>query len=289
MVAKAGPESGAFRAEMNGWRMDYQKAGSGPPLLLIHGLLGGAFCWRYNIADLAASRTVFAPDLPGMGLSEDSAAADYGMRSQADRLAEFIPQNDLRDLDVVASSWDGAVALLLAERLPQIRSLVLAAPVNPWSEFGRSRIRFLSRGLGALAVRCGLPFSRRFHSIGLERMYGDPARIRPGTLEGYSDLLLRRGRAGSLINILRNWEADLEVLRDAIPRVKAPTLLVWGSLDGAVDPRSAQALSWRLATCGVEVLPGVGHLPFEECPEVFNHLVRDFIEQPGATCAKLNP
>lgn len=288
MVANAGPES-AFWAQMDGRRMRYQRAGSGPPLLLIHGLLGGSFCWRFNLTQLGAKRTVFAPDLPGMGLSDESAATDCGMRAQADRLADFIAQNNLRDLDIVASSWGGAVALLLAANLPQIRSLVLAAPVNPWSEYGRGRIRFFSSAFGALLVRCGLPISRRFHPIGLQRMYGDPARIRPGTLEGYSNLLLRRGRAASLINIMRSWEADLEVLREAIPRVQAPTLLVWGSLDSAVNPHSALPLGRSLANCGIEVLPGVGHLPFEESPEVFNRLVLDFIEQPQATCAKLNP
>lgn len=289
MVANAGPESGAFGAEMDGWRMHCERAGSGPPLLLIHGLLGGSFCWRFNIAELAVKRTVFAPDLPGMGLSQDSAAADYGMQTQAGRLADFIIKNDLRDLDIVASSWGGALALLLAARIRTIRSLVLAAPVNPWSEYGRGRVRFLGSTFGGLLLRCALPFSRRFHSLGLQRMYGDPARIRPGTLEGYSNLLLCRGRAGSLISIMHNWEADLDALREAIPRVQTPTLLVWGSLDGAVDPHSAQPLRRSLACCRVEVLPGVGHLPFEESPEVFNRLVLDFIEQPHGTCAKLNP
>lgn len=289
MVANAGPGSGGFRAEIDSRRMYCQRAGSGPPLLLIHGLLGGSFCWRFNIAELTAKRTVFAPDLPGMGISQDSALTDYGMRAQADRLADFIARNHLEDLDIVASSWGGALALLLAARIRHIRSLVLAAPVNPWSEYGQGRIRFLGSTFGALLLRCGLPFSRRFHALGLQRMYGDPGRIRPGTLEGYSNLLLRRGRAGSLVNIMRNWEADLEVLREAIPCVQTPTLLVWGSLDGAVDPRSAQPLGRSLACCRVEVLPGVGHLPFEESPEVFNRLVLDFIEQPQATCAKLSP
>ncbi|HET9184052.1 MAG TPA: alpha/beta hydrolase [Candidatus Angelobacter sp.] len=289
MVANPGPESGAFWAEIDGQRMHYQRAGSGPPLLLIHGLLGGSFCWRFNINKLAAKRTVFAPDLPGMGLSDASGSTDCSMRRQADRLANFIARNDLRDLDIVASSWGGAVALLLAARLRQIRSLVLAAPVNPWSEYGRGRIRFFSGVIGALVVRCGLPFSRRVHSLGVQRMYGDPVRMSPGTLEGYSNLLFRPGRAGNLINIMRNWEADLEFLREAIPRVNAPTLLVWGSLDGAVDPGSAQILGRSLASCRVEVLPGVGHLPFEESPEVFNRLVLDFIEHPETTCDKLSP
>jgi len=58
-------------------------------------------------------------------------------------------------------------------------------------------------------------------------------------------------------------------------------LLVWGSQDGAVDPRSADSLMMALKNCRVKTLSGVGHLPFEEAPEVFNRLVLDFIDQPG--------
>jgi len=271
----------SFWAEIDGQRMHYQKAGSGPPLLLIHGLLGGSFCWRFNIAGLGARRTIYAVDLPGQGLSDAPSRTDCGMRAQARRIAQFMDANQLGEVDVAASSWGGAIALLLAAGDARVRSMVLAAPVNPWSEFGRDRVRFFSSWLGALAIRFGLPFSGRLQREGVEHMYGDPARIRPGTLEGYSALLRRRGRAVNLINIMRCWELDLNAVSDAIRRVHAPTLLIWGSRDGAVDPRSAEPLRRSLPSCRLEVLPGVGHLPFEECPEVFNRLVLDFIERPA--------
>ena len=72
----------------------------------------------------------------------------------------------------------------------------------------------------------------------------------------------------------------MAALEKAIPRVKAPTLLIWGTRDGAVDLRSAEPLKQSLRHCRLEIIPGTGHLPFEECPEVFNRLVLDFIERP---------
>ena len=281
MVAQAVLEPAkSFWAEFEGQRMHYLKCGTGAPLILVHGLLGGSFCWRLNVAELAKRHTVYALDLPGQGLSDVKPGTDCGMQKQADRIRCFIQKEGLDSVDVVASSMGGAIALLLAAGCTAVRSLVLAAPVNPWSGFGRERVRFCSSTMGKLLIRCGLRFSGRFHHLVLERMYGDTNRIPAGTVEGYSALIRRRGRARSLINILCQWEQDLKALQEAIPRVQAPTLLVWGTRDGAVDVRSAEPLKSRLRCCRVQMLPGAGHLPFEESPEVFNRLVLDFIERP---------
>jgi pimeloyl-ACP methyl ester carboxylesterase len=281
MVAQPAMEtSKSFWAEIDGQRMHYLKAGSGSPVMLVHGLLGGSFCWRLNTIRLAEQHTLFALDLPGQGLSDAKRGTNCGMQMQAQRLAQFIQDKGFRSVDLVASSWGGAIALLLAAGCSAVRSLALAAPVNPWSTFGMERVRFCASTMGSLLVHCGLPFSGRFHRVALEQMYGDTSRIPPGTLEGYSALIRRRGRARSLINIFRNWEHDMAALEEAIPRVKAPTLLIWGARDGAVDLRSAEPLKESLRHCRLEVIPGAGHLPFEECPEVFNRLVLDFIERP---------
>ncbi len=284
MVAHGAPGTNAkFWVGADGQPMYFVRAGSGSSVLLLHGLLGSSFCWRLNLPVLTRQRTAYSVDFPGLGLSDAPARTNCGMVAQAKRLVQFLEQHDLERVDIVASSWGGAIALLVAAANPRVRSLVLAAPVNPWSQFGRERIRFCAGFWGRWLVRCGLPFSRRFHRLELERMYGDPARIPPGSLEGYSELLLRRGRAGSLINILQNWERDLEAVSEAIPRVRVPTLLIWGTQDGAVDVRSAEPLKNAIGPrrCRVEILPGVGHLPFEEAPEVFNRLVLDFLEQPA--------
>src|SRR5262249_2025135 len=130
---------------------------------------------------------------------------DCGMEAQASRLLSWLERLDLRSVDLVASSWGGGVALLLAAMTPKVRSLVVAAPLNPWSDFGRKRIRFFCGRTGGALLRLGLPFSRPLHHLELKRLYGDPSRIPPGTLESYSRILLRPQRAQNLLNVVRCW------------------------------------------------------------------------------------
>src|SRR5260221_13843076 len=145
-------------SEINGQKLHYQHGGTGPPVILIHGLLGGSFCWRFNIPVLSERHSVFAVELPGFGLSATPRKADCAMEAQAQRLLGLIEQLQFESVDVVASSWGGAVALFLAARSRKVRSLVLAAPVNPWSDFGMERIRFLSGRLGGWLLRMAIPF-----------------------------------------------------------------------------------------------------------------------------------
>jgi pimeloyl-ACP methyl ester carboxylesterase len=269
-------------AAVRGQTLQYLKAGSGPPIVFIHGLLGGSFCWRFNVPALAQRFTSLAVDLPGFGETVTAPDLDCGMEAQAFRLLSWLEQMDFRRVDMIASSWGAGVALLVAAATPRIRSLVLAAPVNPWSDFGMNRVRFFSGRTGAAILRLGMPFSRPMHRIALERMYGDPARIPAGTLEGYSRIMLRKGRAQNLVNTLRRWEKDLRALHGALEKVQVPSLLIWGSKDTAVDIRSAGALMQKMRGCERAVIAGAGHLPFEETPEEFNRLVLSFLERISA-------
>lgn len=267
-------------AEVNGQRFHYLRAGKGPALLLIHGLLGGSFCWRFNTPVLAQHHTVLAVDMAGMGISDASRNCDCSMEAQASRLERFLRQENIDRADVVGSSWGGGVAILLAAGSKTVRSLVLSAPVNPWSTQGRERIQFFSRGVGSFLLRYGLRFGGRYHRPALEAMYGDVSRISPGTLEGYGELIRRKGRGHNLMNILRHWDHDVNAVAAALPRVTAPSLLLWGTRDGAVSPNSADRLQRALRNARTVMLQGLGHLPFEEDPEVFNRLVLDFLRQP---------
>ena len=264
---------------VSGEGMHFLHAGTGPPLLLIHGLFGGSFCWRFNIESLAFRNSVFAIDLPGLGLSDVPRGANCSMHEQARRLVQFLERNDLRKVNVVGSSWGGAVTTILASMTERVSALVLAAPVNPWSRQGEERIRFFRGLTGGLILRCGLRFSGRFHAPAVSAMYGDVSKIQPGTTEGYSKLVYRPGRARALHNILRNWETDVRSLTGVIAKVKQPVILVWGDQDRAVEPASALQLQEALPQAELAVIPGAGHLPSEEVPEVFNRLVLDFFQR----------
>ncbi|HEX4605688.1 MAG TPA: alpha/beta fold hydrolase [Candidatus Angelobacter sp.] len=275
------------RIEIDGQRFEYLQSGAGPPLLLIHGLLGGSFCWRFNIPAFSQQYTTMALDLSGFG--ENGSLRNHslcnhgddrescGMQAQAARLAALLRKLELESVDIVGSSWGGAVAIFLAAQSRRVRSLVLAAPVNPWSGFGAGRIRFFNRPIGRTLLRMLMPVSHPLHKTALRRMYGDPARISAGTLEGYSALLMRRGRARGILNTLRPWENDLAALHAAVSRVQARSLLIWGTRDGAVDLKSSETLMRMLPECELAMIQGAGHLPFEETPDEFNRLTLEFL------------
>ena len=266
--------------EIHGERLRFLHAGNGPPVLLLDGLLGGPFCWRFTMPALAPRYAVYAVDMPGSGLSE-ATGIDCSMGSQAGRLVEFIRQMGWCELSVMGSSFGGAVSMLLAGRELEtggrIRSLILSSPVNPWSDFGQGRIRFLSSTLGGYFLRAVLPLSGPVHKIALRRMYGDPSRVPSDALAGYRATILRRGRAQNILTVLRKWHEDLATLEKVIPLLNMPSLLIWGTRDKAVDPRSAQALKERLRQAELKLIPGAGHLPFEESPAEFNQIVLEFL------------
>src|SRR6266849_5318748 len=155
--------------EIGGLKLHFQQGGSGSPLLLVHGLLGGSFCWRFNLAALSQRYTVFAVDLPGSGLSDAPPDTDCGMPAQVNRLSRFIGELQLHKISLLGCSYGGAMALRLAAQENQtssdsIRALVLVAPANPWSEFGQKRIHFLSTAWGGIMLRLAFPFSGPVHA-----------------------------------------------------------------------------------------------------------------------------
>src|SRR5215472_1864136 len=90
--------------EIDGRRMRFLQAGSGPPLLLIHGLLGGSFCWRLNLPAFAERFTTYAIDLPGCGESENPHNGACSMQAHADYLASFLSEMGLQQIDILGSS-----------------------------------------------------------------------------------------------------------------------------------------------------------------------------------------
>ena len=268
--------------EIGGLQLHYSQAGQGRPLLLLHGLLGGSFCWRFNIEVLAEKYAVYALDLPGAGLSDAPTETDCSMSTQAGRAFQFIQKLNLEDLTVFGTSWGGAVALLLAAmdvetESRRIRSLVLCSPVNPWSRFGKKRIKFFKSYIGSSLLKMVWPVSRPVHRIALDRVYGDPNRIAAGTLEGYASMIWRPGRVHNTLNMMKNWQADVDLLQRRIGKISIPALLIWGDKDGAVDIRSAEKLRQTIPACQLTIFPGVGHLPFEEVPDQFNECVFEFL------------
>ena len=268
-------------SELDGYRMRYLRGGSGPPLLLLHGLLGYSFSWRFTLPVLAERATVYAVDMPGAGFSDRPPNANGSFRAHAERLLRFLDSVGVESCDLLGTSHGGAVAMRAAALAPErVRSLILVAPVNPWSAHGRRLAPFLSSSpVSWLLLRCE-PGLGIIHDTLLRRLYGDPRRIPPGTLAGYSAAFKIPGTLNYGLGIVRSWNHDLADLESALPRItNIPTLLLWGTKDTAVSPDSAQRLCHAFKDCEVETFDGVGHLPYEEVPERFNSSVIAFLSK----------
>jgi len=264
--------------------MRYLRAGSGPPLLLLHGLLGYSFSWRFTIPALAETATVYAVDMPGVGFSDRPPNANGSLRAHSARLLRFLDGVGVVSFDLLGTSHGGEVAMMAAALAPErVRNLILVAPVNPWSAHGRRLAPFLSSvSVSWLLLRCE-PLMGILHDRLLRRLYGDSRRIRPGTLAGYSVPFKIPGTLSYGLSVVRSWNRDLADLELLLPRiVDIPSLLLWGSRDTAVSPASAEILSQQFKHCRVEIFDGVGHLPYEEVPELFNASVIEFLNRPMA-------
>lgn len=264
-------------ATISGHRMRYLTGGSGRPLLLIHGLLGYSFSWRFNLAEFAKHSTVFAIDLLGVGFS-DRPVLDCSLRATAKRLRTFLDQLGVKEFDLLGTSHGGAVALRLAALdAARVRRLVLAAPANPWSKSRMWAVRLFNTA-PARALAPWLFGKTLVHHLQIRRMYGDPGRITPGTLAGYSEPLHTPGTIPHALRIVSCWRQDMDELRGLMPAISAiPTLLLWGDRDIPVSIASANAVKQHFNRAELVVFPGVGHLPYEEVPEAFNRAVTEFL------------
>jgi pimeloyl-ACP methyl ester carboxylesterase len=260
-------------------RMRYLKAGSGPSLLLVHGLLGYSFSWRFATPVLAQHATVYAVDLLGAGFSDRPAGLDCSLRANAERLLCFMDATGLNSCDLLGTSHGGAVAMMTAALAPdRIQRLILVAPVNPWSAHGKRLTVFLNRPLIApwlLYLAPRLPSLQAFFH---RRMFADPRHMPADSLEGYRKPMNIPGSWECALSVTRSWNRDLEELESVLLRIAhIPTLLIWGNSDGAVYPSSAVALKRRFNNCRLVTFDGVGHLPYEEVPEEFNRTVIEFL------------
>ena len=271
--------------EVGGARVHYVHVGAGRPMLLIHGLVGSITNWHGNLNALAQERSVYMIDLLNAGKSQRIKGLPAGLEATADRVVAAMDALGIEKADVAGHSHGGAVAMMLAARHPdRVRSLVLFAPVNPFCPQAGRMVRMYSGIPGRWLARCAPFVPRRIQWIAVGRMYGDPARIGEDCVREYMDGLRVRGTIDHILAIVRVWFDDLAKLRAVLPRIATiPTLLVWGDRDRAVSAVSGERLKQEFQAAELVVVPGSGHVVFEEMPEESNRIMLDWLRVGSAT------
>jgi pimeloyl-ACP methyl ester carboxylesterase len=269
---------------VDGHRFRYLTAGSGPPLLLVHGLMGFSFSWSENLTAFAQHFTVVAPDLLNLGYS-DRCDVDPSLEANGRRLLRFIDAVGLSQTALIGSSHGGAIALMAACLSPErVSSMILVSPASPVSESGRWQIRLFASLIGPPLAETLKYLPAWIRRLLLWRIYSDPKRALPGTLEEYFKAFCADGTFPYLLKIARRWETDFADLAARMSTMKRiPSLLLWGADDFIVPLKHAKALQQLLPGSRVAVIPQAGHLPYEEQPELFNRIALDFLTESSRT------
>lgn len=255
--------------EVEGLRIAYERAGNGPALVLLHGGPLDSREFRRQIADLSDEFEVVAWDAPGCGRSTDPPET-FRLPDYADCLAAFIEALGLERPHVLGLSWGGGLALALYRQHPAVpRSLVLASAYAGWA--GSLPPEVVHQRLEQALREADMPPE---HLVGtwVPTFFSESA---PQQLvDEVTAIVSEFHPAGIRIGLRAFAEADL---RDVLPRIRVPTLLLYGDKDVRSPLHVAEALHAEIPGSRLVVMPGVGHVSDMEAPERFNAEVRTFL------------
>lgn len=268
---------GLFETQLPWGALRYRTWGAAhADVVLLHGLLGTSSQWTALASRLAPDYRCWALELPGIGASARPRDLSlHGLTAWLEAACRALPLGERFTL--IGSSWGGAVALDFAARSTlgaRVGQLVLAAPAHPLWNPNRAQ-RFMLRPIQArvgawLGARC----TPQIHRALLERIYGDPARLPRESIAEYGATLRQPQLGAAIAGLARQFRAQRRALAAALPRMQTPALLVWGDRDPVVPVATAAALAAAMPRAELEILAGVGHLPFVEEPETFARMVR---------------
>jgi pimeloyl-ACP methyl ester carboxylesterase len=258
--------------EVGGLRIAYERMGQGPPLLLLHGFVGdGVGTWSHQLETLSDAFTVIAWDSPGAGRSS-AAPESFRLPDYADCLAGFVRALGLARPYVAGLSFGGALALELFRRHRTIpRRLILASAYAGWP--GSFPPQVVQERL-AVCLRVSNLSAAEFVAAMLPSMFS--AEAPPDRVAAFAANVAEFHPASFRVMALASAEADL---RDVLPEVDVPTLLLYGDRDVRAPREVAEALLTAIPGSRLVMLPGVGHASPVEAPDQFSAEVRAFLEQ----------
>lgn len=278
------PELREQHIRLHGHEVAYVAAGSGPVLLLVHGITSSWRTWKKVIPRLAERHTVIAPDLLGHGTSAKP-RGDYSLGSFASGLRDLLIVLGHPSATVVGHSLGGGIAMQLAyqfpercERLVLVNSgglgrevsLLLRSATLPGAElvlpllFGQPVLRpvgaAIGKALGALGLRS------------------------PGDLEGIAHGVASLSRPEARRAFLHTARSIMDAggqRVNATDRLylaeSMPSLIVWGERDPLIPADHGRAAHAAMPGSRLELLPAAGHFPFNDEPERFADLLADFV------------
>jgi haloalkane dehalogenase len=293
--------------DANGYpvQLAYGEMGSGPPLILVHGVGVWSYCWRYTIAPLARRFRVICFDSKGSGFSEKPQRPET-LGHQVVELARVIEAlcdgGDAPPPVIVSESLGALTSLGLAINHPDrvSRLVVMNVPIFPKKlpSWGMQILAHLPLGVIQAVDYLRLPYLlapvvRQIAAIARRDVVVDPSQITdeevywatypyvefPGTLTKFAeDLQLA---LQDIQNNLVGQPSYLQRIQDGLPTIQQPTLILWSDCDRWFPPEDGHRLQQRLPNATLQILPQCGHQAAAGCPELVNRALLDFLDIPS--------
>jgi pimeloyl-ACP methyl ester carboxylesterase len=271
--------------DIHGYWRAFRMMGSGPPLLLIHGIGDNSGTWLDVIPRLAERHTVIAPDLLGHGESAKP-RADYAIAAYACGMRDLLGVLEIDQVSVVGHSLGGGIAMQFAYQFPErCERLVLVAPGG----IGRE-VHPLLRAAAAPGAEIGLSLATSTPARTAVRLAAPALRLTGGLFLGADfDYVLRRYRGlrskTARQAFLRTLRAGIDVRGQVITMLDRcylaegmPILIIWGRDDRVIPVRHAMIAHDAMPGSRLEIFGRSGHFPHRDAPDRFVAAVERFLE-----------
>ena len=279
-MAKARPRT----VDVHGHPVNFVEAGSGPVLLLIHGMAGTGANWEAVLEPLAIDHTVIAPDFPGHGGSAPG-GGDYSLGSLASGLRDLLVSLGHERATLVGHSLGGGVAMQftyqfpeMVERLVLVSSGGLGPDVSPILRAaalpGAELFISATAGVGSMV---GSVVGRGLGALGM-RPNADLAEVTRG-YASLSDPERRKAFLATLRSVVGTEGQRVAALDKLYLAEALPLLIVWGENDPIIPVDHAHAAHAQLAGSRLEVFEDTGHVPQLERPGRFIAVLERFLAE----------
>jgi pimeloyl-ACP methyl ester carboxylesterase len=275
---------------IHGYRRAFRIAGSGPAILLIHGIGDNSSTWETVQTKLAQRFTVIAPDLLGHGKS-DKPRADYSVAAYANGMRDLLAVLDIDRVTLVGHSLGGGVTMQFAYQYPQLVERIVLVGTGGVTKDVHFLLRLASLPMGSEALTflrlpgavpalqlAGRIVGTALGSTSFGRDVPDVLRVLAGLPEPTASAAFSR-----TLRAVVDWRGQVVTMLDRCYLTESvPVQLIWGDQDSVIPVSHARMAHSAMPGSRLEIFHRAGHFPFHDYPDRFVEVVEQFIDSTEA-------